>query len=385
MKNDSLFGRIMYFAIFLLFAGMLDAKPLEYEDVANLLPTEPQTTNDTLAAIVRDPVVQDAVQNAVGNGSLEGLVVKKKVLVMPATEPTKVVSQTEQILVVPMVHLEDVRKNITETVNAVTDVDSLTLTDAQLFTENVEDEYTNSESKDISSYTSQHDFYEPLTETSKTTRKPFLIDNMPQEIPYLMSNPSQEITPPEYPPSTISVPIIAFLDPVKISDDKIDMPIAAALSKEDENLKNQLENRRDVIQQNVQNYVDEISWKNNPSNWRFNPPSSEMEVSSSLYEPSMKQTKHVNNINPENSLPVTMSHIDIVTPLFWTSDADINYPKDPHDMEVAADIVFRPLFRYRQEVQRRSYRKPAYRRYNSYNSYPRRNYRYRPRYSDDYY
>lgn len=73
-----------------------------------------------------------------------------------------------------------------------------------------------------------------------------------------------------------------------------------------------------------------------------------------------------------------MPHVDIITPLFWTSDADINYPKDPHDMEVAADIVFRPLFRYRQEVQRRSYRNPAYRRYNSYNSYPRRNYRYRP-------
>lgn len=69
---------------------MSDAKPIDYKDIANLLPTEPQTTNDTLAAIVKDPVVQDAVQNAVGNGSLEGLVVKKKVLVMPATEPTKV-------------------------------------------------------------------------------------------------------------------------------------------------------------------------------------------------------------------------------------------------------------------------------------------------------
>jgi len=67
-----------------------DAKSIDYEDIVSLLPTEPQTTNDTLAAIVRDPVVQDAVQNTVGNGSLEGLVVKKKVLVMPATEPTKV-------------------------------------------------------------------------------------------------------------------------------------------------------------------------------------------------------------------------------------------------------------------------------------------------------
>ncbi|XP_012528078.1 uncharacterized protein LOC105832033 [Monomorium pharaonis] len=385
MKNDSLLGSIMYFAIFLLFVGISNAKPLDYKDVENLLPTEPQTTNDTLAAIVRDPVVQDAVQNAVGNGSLEGLVVKKKVLVMPATEPTKVVSQREQILVVPMTHLEDVRKNITETVNAATDVDGLTSTDVQSFTENDEDGYTNSEGKDISSYTSQRDdFYEVLTETFKTTQKPFGIDNIPQEIPYLMPNPSQGIASPEHSPSTISVPIIAFFDPAKISDDKIDVPIAAALSRQDEVLKNHLENGRDVIQRNVQNYVDESSWTMNPNNWQL-PSSSEMEVSSSLYEPSTKQTKYINDINTENSLPVTISRVDIVRPLFWTSDADINYSTDPHDMEVAADIVFRPLFRYRQEVQRRTYRKPTYQRYNRYNSYPRRNYRYRPRYSDDYY
>ena len=82
----------MFFVIvlFVLFVYISDAKPIDYEDVANLLPTEPQTTNDTLAAVVRDPVVQDAVQNTIGNRSLEGLVIKKKVLVMPATEPTKV-------------------------------------------------------------------------------------------------------------------------------------------------------------------------------------------------------------------------------------------------------------------------------------------------------
>lgn len=53
------------------------------------------------------------------------------------------ISQREQVLVVPMVHLEDVRKNITETANAGTDVDSLTFTDIQSFTENNEDEYEN--------------------------------------------------------------------------------------------------------------------------------------------------------------------------------------------------------------------------------------------------
>lgn len=76
--------------IFLLLAGTLHARPVDYEDMENLLPTEPQTANDTLAVIVQDPVVQDAVQNAIGNGSLQGLVVKKKILIMPATEPTKV-------------------------------------------------------------------------------------------------------------------------------------------------------------------------------------------------------------------------------------------------------------------------------------------------------
>ena len=55
------------------------------------------------------------------------------------------VSQSEQILVVPVANLEDVRKNITETVNAKTvDVDDLISTDVQFFTENDENGYINS-------------------------------------------------------------------------------------------------------------------------------------------------------------------------------------------------------------------------------------------------
>ncbi|XP_011050416.1 PREDICTED: uncharacterized protein LOC105143663 [Acromyrmex echinatior] len=317
-----------------------------------------------------------SVVNLIGNRSLEGLVKKKKVLVIPATEPTKVVSQSEQILVVPVANLEDVRKNITETVNAKTDVDGLISTDVQFFTENGENGYINSESKDLSSYASQHDdLYEASTETFKSTRKPFLIDNISQEIPYFMPNPSQEIMPSEHPPLTISVPIIAFLEPAKISDDKVDVPIAAILPMQDEISK--LKNSHDEVQQNVQNYDDESSWSVDPNNWRLDLSSSEMGMSPSLYESSTKQIKYTNDINSKNSLPAKMSRVDI-TPLFWTSDADINYPKDPHDMEVAANIVFRPFFKYRQEMQQRSYRNPTYRRYNSYNSYPRRNYRYRP-------
>lgn len=44
------------------------------------------------------------------------------------------VLQREQVLVVPMTNLEDVRKNITESANKETDEDSLALTDAQTFT-----------------------------------------------------------------------------------------------------------------------------------------------------------------------------------------------------------------------------------------------------------
>ncbi|KMQ95250.1 hypothetical protein RF55_4543 [Lasius niger] len=353
---------------------------MDYEDVANLLPTEPQTTNDTLAAIVQDPVVQDAVQDAVGNGSLEGLVVKKKIFVMPAAEPTKVVSQREQVLVVPIMHLEDVQKNITETVNAGTDVDGLAFTDIQSFTENDEDEYENSKDENNPFHTSQHDFYEALTEISKTTRKPmFPIDKAPQEIPYLIPNPTQEITLPEHLSPAISVPIIAFLDPAKISDDRIDVPIATTLSR-DNALKNQVENGRDEIQRSVQDYIDGNSWSVNPNNWQLTSSFSKRQVSL-LHEPTTIKTRYTN----ENPLPVAVPRIDIATPLFWTSDADTNYPKDQDDMDVAADIVFRPLFRYRQEAQQKFYRRSAYRRYNSYDSYPRRNYRYRSRYSNDYY
>lgn len=53
-------------------------------------------------------------------------------------------SQREQVLVVPMTHLEDVRKNITETVNAKTDADGLAFTDVPSSTENNDAGYTNS-------------------------------------------------------------------------------------------------------------------------------------------------------------------------------------------------------------------------------------------------
>ncbi|XP_014470135.1 PREDICTED: uncharacterized protein LOC106742059 [Dinoponera quadriceps] len=389
-------GQIIFSIVVLLFAIISDAQPIDYDDVVNLLPTEPQTTNDTLAAIVRDPVVQVAVQDTVGNGTLEGLVVKKKVLIMPATEPTKVVSQREQVLVVPVTNLEDVRKNITESAKEKANEDSLVLTDVGLFTENGEKESHKDESNppDIPQ---RIDFYETLDEFSETTRKPnFLIDDdhTPREIPYLLPNPRQEMERPDdhQPPSTISVPIIAFLNSAKISNDKIEMPIAAALSQPDDASESRLEllkNGRDEIQQNVQDYIDRNSWSVDPDYWQLTSAPSQTPL---LYEPATTENQYAGDVRPEISLPIAVSRVDIITPLFWTSDADVDYPKDSYDMDTAAHIVFRPLFRFRQEQQRswrrgadNSYRRSPYRRYNSYNSYPRPGYRYRPRYSGDYY
>lgn len=57
------------------------------EDVEGLLPPYPRDKNETIAAVVQDPVVQDAVDKAASNGSLNALVVKKDVFIMPATNP----------------------------------------------------------------------------------------------------------------------------------------------------------------------------------------------------------------------------------------------------------------------------------------------------------
>lgn len=69
------------------------------------------------------------------------------------------------------------------------------------------------------------------------------------------------------------------------------------------------------------------------------------------------------------------------------TEDDKNDPtKDNEEnMSTAEDIIFRPLFRFRQEAHRRAdaYNDRRYNSYQSYDSYPRR--RYRPRYSDDYY
>ena len=85
--------------------------------------------------------------------------------------------------------------------------------------------------------------------------------------------------------------------------------------------------------------------------------------------------------------PVVVSQWAMLAPSL--QDDQMDYSQETGDMDVAEDIVFRPLFKYRQESQQRSkyydnsnrrYSHTPYRGYNNY--YPRRPYFYRPRYDD---
>lgn len=80
--------------------------------------------------------------------------------------------------------------------------------------------------------------------------------------------------------------------------------------------------------------------------------------------------------------PVVVPRWEIVAPIFPENAGD--YSRDTGDMDVAEDIIFRPLFRYRQELQEKSRyanRRRGYRPYRDYD-YPRRGYYYRSRYDD---
>lgn len=84
----------------LLCSEIVNGLPLNPEDVALLLPETPKTKNETVAAIVQDAVVQEAVQSVVGaNGTLSGLVVKKNTVILPANQPDVVRNDRITILI----------------------------------------------------------------------------------------------------------------------------------------------------------------------------------------------------------------------------------------------------------------------------------------------
>lgn len=85
--------------------------------------------------------------------------------------------------------------------------------------------------------------------------------------------------------------------------------------------------------------------------------------------------------------PIIVPQWEMLVPSL--QDDQMDYSRGTGDMDVAEDIVFRPLFKYRQETQQRSKyydknnRRYSYTPYRGYeNYYPRRSYFYRPRYDD---
>ncbi|XP_076679343.1 uncharacterized protein LOC143374786 isoform X1 [Andrena cerasifolii] len=393
MKYKMIVTAQLFFYLILFYGDVSVAKPLAPEDLEGLLPPTPRDTNETIAAVVQDPVVQDAVHQAASNGSLNGLVVKKKVYIMPASDPNTILTKREHLLVVPTENLEDVRKNITEAKQA--EAESSSPDDLSLFESDV-DGYT-------SEISASPDFQEtesgppsnnqpPSSSLEITERSMPVADRRKTE--FLKDTISRDAPSPEVEPTKMTVPIVAVIDPSSVDKGKVNAPIVAILPSTLNNgaLKSQvqlLKDNSDRIQSKVQSYVEQTSLTVDPGNWL---PSASSEAPS----PSTQGTEPVSflpeqaapNFPAEEMLlaPVVVPRWGIVGPIF--PDDGVDYLKATGDLDVAEDLIFRPLFRYRQESQERSrYREDSsnrrygYRPNRDYDYYPRRGY-YRSRYED---
>ncbi|XP_076649665.1 uncharacterized protein LOC143357227 [Halictus rubicundus] len=370
-------------AILILHGNISAAKPLDPEDVESLLPPSPRDKNETIAALVQDPVVQDAVHQTASNSSLNGLVVKRKVYILPANDPNKILSKREHILVVPTENLEDVRKNITETKQAES-IESSSMDNQLLVGGNTDDYAAQSDSTLDYQENGNSPGQSSLSFTEAIMEQIPVNENHQIKSEVLEEKLNQHLPLPEDEPKKMAVPIVAVIDPSKADNAKVDTPIVAILphpltGNTVEKQVQFLTDNSDKIQQKAQNYIDRSSMTINPDFWKTSTLASEIAI-----VPSSSQETAPVSLLPEGSTnmvdedlylaPVAVPRWGIVAPLFQDHE---EYPKRAGDMDVAEDIIFRPLFRYRQQSQGRS--RYSNRRY--YDSYPRRSY-YRSQYDD---
>ncbi|XP_076248585.1 uncharacterized protein LOC143188276 [Calliopsis andreniformis] len=378
----------------LIYGGSSEAKPIDPEDLESLLPPTPRDKNETIAAVVQDPVVQDAVHTAASSGSLNGLVVKKKVYIMPANDPNKILSKREHLLVVPNENLEDVRKNITEAKEAEAATEFSSPENLSLFEGNdgYAPEVQNNNSPDTfrclrSLFTINH------VEKSITTNT-LLRKESNTEMKFLEDKISSDAPQPEDESKKIAVPIVAVIDPSNVKKDKVNTPIVAILPNQLNNdaLKSQvqfLEDNSDKIQRKAQSFIEQTSLAVEPG---YRTSSPEMAIDSSSTQgtwlaPLSPELEASRLVTEQVFLaPVVVPRWEIVAPIF--PDESVVDSRNTGDMDVAEDIIFRPLFRYRQESQERSRyresggnRRYGYKPYRDYDYYPRRNY-YRSHYED---
>nr|XP_033340343.1 uncharacterized protein LOC117228612 [Megalopta genalis] len=378
---------LVFFAILMLHGSSIStAKPLDAEDVASLLPPTPRDKNETIAAVVQDPVIQDAVHQTASNSSLNGLVVKRKVYILPANDPNKIISAREHILVVPTENLEDVRKNITETKQA----------EAALIESSSVDNRLLAEGEQADDYVPQGDSTPGFRENDGALGQNAFADAGIEQIPvngdrkieseFLEQKLSQRAPLPEEDSRKVAVPIVAVIDPSSVNNGKVDTPIVAILPNQlsgntvDKQVQF-LKDNSDKIQEKTQNYIDRSSLTVNPDYWKTSTLGSEIAIVPSTQETmpvSLLPDGSSNLLNEELFLaPVAVPRWGIVAPLFPDHD---EYPRAAGDMDVAEDIIFRPLFRYRQESQARSRYRDEYSN-RRYYDYPRRSY-YRSQYDD---
>ncbi|XP_029055175.1 uncharacterized protein LOC114882446 isoform X2 [Osmia bicornis bicornis] len=319
--------------ILILNGGISTCKPLSSEDVESLLPPTPRDKNETIAAVVQDPVVQDAVQKAASNGSLNGLVVKKNVFIMPASNPNMILSKREHILVVPTENLEDVRKNITETkqTEAATETSS---PESEMSIESDADEYMPEEiesgpqqNMDLQSSPEGNPSQSMSTNEKLKSKTEFLEDAISHDIPL-----------PEDQPKKVPVPIIAVIDPSKAEKGKVNSPIVAILPNQMDNdvLKNQvqfLNDNNDVIQKKAQNYIDQSSLTIVPDYRKSSTPS-EITLDLSSIQETVPVPVSSWSFQQEDSLkPITMSRWEMIVPAYQDDNMDYSREKD-HDTTI---------------------------------------------------
>ncbi|XP_017764361.1 PREDICTED: uncharacterized protein LOC108553831 isoform X1 [Eufriesea mexicana] len=365
-------------------------KPLTPEDVEGLLSPIPRDKNETIAAIVQDPVVQDAVHHAVSNGSLNGLVVKKNVYIMPATNPNLILSKREHLLVVPTENLKDVRKNITETKEA--EAEQSFLLENQTFFKDNASEYTpegnesRSEENQNESFSEQKMNQSMASNEKRRSETKFLEDTLSHGVALSEDSASKKV----------AVPIVAVINPSNAEKGKVYSPIVAILPNQVKNdeLNNQvqfLKDNSDKIQKKAQDYIDQSSLTIDPDYWKsFTPSKIIVSSPTNVNAPvSMYSDQETSSLVTKEMLltPIMVPQWEMLVPSL--QDDQMDYSRETGDMDVAEDIIFRPLFRYRQETQQRSKyydennRRYSYTPYRGYeNYYPRRSYFYRPRYDD---
>lgn len=301
----------------------------------------------------------------------------------------KILSKREHLLVVPTENLQDVKKNITEAKEAETQTQE-SLPENDGFLEDDESQYLlEGDENDVKESKDASVNHQSSNEKRKSETE-FLRNKLTREISLAQDSSSNKV----------AVPIVAVIDPSNAEKGQVKSPIVAVLPHhvKSDGLNGQIQFLKDngeKIREQAQDYIDQSSLTITPDYWKFSTPS---EIAPSpIYsnDPAMISSYADRGASSPSSATNEMFLTPLIVSSQWgmlapsvQGDRITDYAGETGDMDVAEDIIFRPLFRYRQETQQRSkyydesnrrYSYTPYRNYDNY--YPRRSF-YRPQYND---